>query len=113
MEQKSEGNTHEKLLKFLDKLFLVFAVLSGPVILLSNTEIKPFLMLLALIPAVFLSIRAWLQLKALRRKEKSVKPFESFSNFNLYAQLIINSIATVGNIFGAAVLLMLEHNFLW
>ena len=113
MEQKSEVNNHERLLKFLDKFFLVIAILSGPVILLSSDEIKPFLMLLAVIPAVFLSVRAWLQFKALRRKEKSVKPFESFSNFNMYAQLIINSIATVGNLFGAAVLLMLRHNFLW
>jgi hypothetical protein len=101
-----EQNKSEKCLSLLDKIALVLAISSGPVIFFSRNDLQPYLMLLAIVPAVYLAVRAFKTLRKLRRKEKSVKPFESFYNLNLWVQLVINSIATVGNLLGGIYLLV-------
>lgn len=105
-----EQTRDEKILSCVDKIALLLAISSGPVIAFAQNDLRPYLMFLAVIPAIYLAVRAFKVMKKMRKKEKSLRPFDSFYNLNLWVQLIINSIATVGNIFGGIYFLLKTEN---
>lgn len=112
MEVKIEVLTlqrkYRRFLTILDKIALVLAISSGPLIIFARREIKPILLFLATIPAVYLTFRAVVLLKELKQKEKSVRP-NNCASLNLWVQLIINFIASFANPIAALTLLLSEE----
>lgn len=103
MESRSE-----KILSFVDKVALFLAISSGPVIAFASNKLRPYLMFLAIVPAIYLAIRAFKIMKRMKQREKSLRPFKSFYNLNLWVQLIINTVATFGNFFGGIYFLLTD-----